>query len=212
MSEKWIPFLRHYQLLVVVAVGGLVMTVTFFLIAPIRPSGELGRVEELVSSSEQVMEMPISKQSIESLMVDVKGAVKKPGIYHLSVGSRVHDAVEAAGGLTEAADSKSINLAQKLSDEGVIYVATKEEAISVVPTTRTAQTSSDKGVKEGLVNLNTATEADLQTIAGIGTKRATDIIAYRESKGHFQSVDDLKDVPGIGSKSLENIRPYVTVD
>lgn len=209
MADKWIQFWRNYRVLIVVAVGGMMSFVTFFLVSQTRKIEEVASTTEFVSSSEQVSEMPVHAQSTASLVVDVKGAVKKPGLYSLPIESRIHDAVEAAGGLTEEADSKSINLAQKVSDEGVVYVATKEEGI---PVATSIQGNADKGAIAGLVNLNTATEADLQTISGIGAKRATDIITYRESKGGFRAIDELKNVPGIGAKTLESIRPYVTVD
>ncbi|MGT2799662.1 helix-hairpin-helix domain-containing protein [Streptococcus marmotae] len=212
MIEKWVQIVRDYKWQIVVPSGIIVAIATVFLMGQTGHTEEQISLTELASSSEQVVEKPSSSHSESQLVVDVKGAVRKPGIYHLSAGSRLHDAVEAAGGLAETADSKSINLAQKLSDEGVVYVATKEEAVSVVPTVTTSPASGDKGEKGSLINLNTATEADLQTISGIGAKRAADIIAYRESNGRFQSVDDLKNVSGIGAKSLENIRPYVTVD
>lgn len=215
MSEKWIQFLHKYRFLLVLVVGGLVIWMTFlfvFLRGQTEEAVTTTELAPLVDRSEQVVEPSSTTQPLEDLIVDVKGAVKKPGIYYLAVGSRIYDAVEAAGGLTEEADSKSINLAQKVSDEGVIYVATKEEAISVVPATTRVETGGSGGEKADLVNLNTATEAELQTISGIGAKRAADIIAYRESRGYFQSVDDLKGVAGIGNKSLEKIRPYVTVE
>lgn len=136
----------------------------------------------------------------------------EPGIYYLDAGSRVNDAVDAAGGLTSQADPKSINLAQKLSDEAVVYVASKDENISVVANTTASSAMSQEEKSTILVNLNTATEADLQTISGIGAKRAADIIAYREANGGFKSVDDLNNVSGIGDKTMESIRPYVTVE
>ncbi len=136
----------------------------------------------------------------------------KPGLYTLEADARVNDAVEAAGGLTSRADPKSINLAQKLSDEAVVYVASKDENISVVASTTASSAMSSEEKSTSQVNLNTATEADLQTISGIGAKRATDIIAYREANGGFKSVDDLNNVSGIGDKTMESIRPYVTVE
>lgn len=208
MLEKWIQVLRDYKWFIVAGVGLSVILAIVFVLGQTGQTEEATSLTDFATSSEQVVETSTD----ENLVVDVKGAVKKPGIYHLPGGSRIHDAVEAAGGLTEVADSKSVNLAQKLSDEGVVYVATKEEAVSIIPSASPAQASGDKGATTGLVNLNTATEAELQTISGIGAKRAADIIAYRESNGRFQSVDDLKNVSGIGGKSLENIRPYVTVD
>ncbi|MDU7500482.1 MAG: helix-hairpin-helix domain-containing protein, partial [Streptococcus thermophilus] len=96
----------------------------------------------------------------------------------------------------------------------VIYVANKDEKISVLEQTGTGQVS-DKGgqavSKDGKINLNTATSEQLQTISGIGAKRAEDVIAYRESHGGFQSVDDLKNVSGIGDKTLDKIRESLYV-
>jgi len=128
--------------------------------------------------------------------------------------SRVNDAIVAAGGFTAEANQKSVNLAQKLADEEIIYVAHKDEDISVItaPNSSVVATQTQEESQSSLVNLNTATEADLQTISGIGAKRATDIIAYREANGGFKSVDDLNNVSGIGDKTMESIRPYVTVD
>ena len=124
------------------------------------------------------------------------------------------DVIQEAGGITEDADAKSVNLAASLSDEEVIYVANKDENVSVLDQTGTGQVS-DKGgqavSKDGKINLNTATSEQLQTISGIGAKRAEDIIAYRESHGGFQSVDDLKNVSGIGDKTLDKIRESLYV-
>lgn len=150
----------------------------------------------------------------EQVTVDVKGAVTKPGVYTLKESSRVTDAIKAAGGMTEDADAKSVNLAASLSDEEVIYVASKDENVSVIGQSDSGA-ASDKGgktsQKDGKINLNTATSEELQTISGIGAKRAEDIIAYRESHGGFQSVDDLKNVSGIGDKTLEKIRESIYV-
>ena len=150
----------------------------------------------------------------EQVTVDVKGAVTKPGVYTLKASARVTDAIKAAGGMTEDADAKSVNLAASLSDEEVIYMASKDENVSVVGQSDSGA-ASDKGgktsQKDGKINLNTATSEELQTISGIGAKRAEDIIAYRESHGGFQSVDDLKNVSGIGDKTLEKIRESIYV-
>ena len=155
-----------------------------------------------------------SEKDKSKVTVDVKGAVVKPGVYTLKAGTRVTDAIKAAGGMTEDADAKSVNLAASLSDEEVIYVATKDENLSVLGQSGTSQVS-DKGgqtnAKDGKINLNTATAEELQTISGIGAKRAEDIIAYRESHGGFQSVDDLKNVSGIGDKTLDKIRESLYV-
>ena len=155
-----------------------------------------------------------SEKDESKVTVDVKGAVANPGVYTLKASARVTDAIKAAGGMTEDADAKSVNLAESLSDEEVVYVATKDENLSVLGQSGTGQVS-DKGgqtsAKDGKINLNTATSEELQTISGIGAKRAEDIIAYRESHGGFQSVDDLKNVSGIGDKTLDKIRESLYV-
>lgn len=156
---------------------------------------------------------PSLPSSSQEIMVDVKGAVQQPGVYNLKMGSRVTDAIAAAGGMTEEADTKSINLAAGLDDEAVVYVARAEENISVLDEGQGQgnQASPKSQQEKGKINLNKATSEELQTISGIGAKRAEDIINYRESKGGFQSVDDLKNVSGIGDKTLEKIRDSVYV-
>ena len=167
----------------------------------------------LPSSSQQRSEEK-TDSSQEKIMVDVKGAVRQAGVYELPVGSRVYDAVQKAGGMTDEANSQSVNLAQKLEDESIVYVAKNGEEVAPVASASASAgtTGGEKQSKDGKVNLNTATEAELQTISGIGQKRAQDIIAYREEKGKFQSIDELKNVSGIGQKTLEKLKEHVTVD
>ncbi|MBY5025386.1 helix-hairpin-helix domain-containing protein [Streptococcus suis] len=216
--KTYIEMLKEYKWQIALpAVTGLLMA-TFLIFSQSAKSDQTGltdfpQTEQTSSSQEQTEETSTEVSKEPSLLVvDVKGAVVKPGLYTLEADARVNDAVEAAGGLTSQADPKSINLAQKLSDEAVVYVASKDEDISVVASTTTSSAMSQEEKNTNLVNLNTATEADLQTISGIGAKRAADIIAYREANGGFKSVDDLNNVSGIGDKTMESIRPYVTVD
>ncbi|WP_029186500.1 helix-hairpin-helix domain-containing protein [Streptococcus suis] len=216
--EKVIETIKQYKWQLGLPAGVAVVVASFLWFSqPAQSADQTGLTEfpqtEKTSSGQEQTEETSREESEEpsQLVVDVKGAVTEPGIYYLDAGSRVNDAVEAAGGLTSQADPKSINLAQKLSDEAVVYVASKDENISVVASTTTSSAMSQEG-NESKVNLNTATEADLQTISGIGAKRAADIIAYREANGGFKSVDDLNNVSGIGNKTMESIRPYVTVE
>ncbi|HEM3611016.1 TPA: helix-hairpin-helix domain-containing protein [Streptococcus suis] len=215
--KTYIEMLKEYKWQIALpAAAGLLLT-TFLIFSQPAKSDQTGlpdfpQTEQTSNSSELVEETSteVSKEPSQ-LVVDVKGAVAKPGLYTLEADARVNDAVDAAGGLTSQADPKSINLAQKLSDEAVVYVASKDENISLVASTTASSAMSQEG-NESKINLNTATEADLQTISGIGAKRATDIIAYREANGGFKSVDDLNNVSGIGDKTMESIRPYVTVE
>lgn len=143
--------------------------------------------------------------------VDVKGAVNHPGVYSLPSQSRVTDAIKRAGGLSNLADSKSVNLAQKLQDETVVYVAQKGEKITVVEEEK-ANNIATQGNSKGKINLNKADLSSLQTISGVGAKRAQDILDYRDSQGGFKTIDDLKNVSGIGEKTLEKLRQDVTID
>ena len=141
--------------------------------------------------------------------VDVKGAVARPGVYTMPPGSRVHEAVQQAGGLTKEADSRSLNGAKKLADGMLIYVPRQGETPPV-----SAFGGESGAVNEGkeTVNLNLATSEQLQTIPGIGPAKAAAILEYREQKGEFKKVDELTNVSGIGPKTLEKIRSHVTVE
>lgn len=169
-------------------------------------------VVEASSSRPETEELVEQEPEATTILVDVKGAVVREGLYELPAGSRVNDAVKAAGGLLETAEKNSINLAQKLSDEAVVYVASQGEAVPAVAVGLSGASSPASSKASGKVNLNTADLSQLQTITGIGAKRAQDIIDYRESSGGFTSVDDLKNVSGIGDKTLEKIREEVMVD
>lgn len=230
MLETIIEKMKEYKILIGLSLIGLIIA-GFFMIngQSSRQSNVAELAQETVTSSgavstgtkknsqkEKAEPQTSSSEESEFLTVDVKGAVKNPGIYQLKKTSRINDAIQKAGGLTTDADSKSINLAQKLTDEAVVYVATMgENAASVSSNTGQSSTSGTSEVasqKGNKVNLNTADLSELQTISGIGQKRAQDILDYREANGKFNSVDDLKNVSGVGAKTLEKLKEYVTVD
>lgn len=170
----------------------------------------------LVASNSSTAGASSFKSTSGTIVVDVKGAVQKEGVYTLKEGSRVSDAIVKAGGLSQDADKKSINLAQKVTDEAVIYVAKTDENISVVnqASTNTAANGSatPASSQSDKINLNTASLEDLKKMSGIGDKRAQDILDYRDSQGGFKSVDELTNVSGIGEKTLEKLKNDVTVD
>jgi len=134
-----------------------------------------------------------------SIVVDVKGEVNKPGVYELEEGRRVKDAIKRAGGMTDQADPLSVNLAQKLMDEMVVYVSAETIA------------GNAKGSYADKLSINRASLEELMNLSGIGEAKAKKIIAYREQYGPFKSVDDLLDISGIGSKTLEGFREDVRV-
>ena len=215
--EAIIEKIKEYKIIVICAGLGLALG-GFFLLKPTSQTSvketnlqaEVAAVSKDSSSEKEIKKEEKDESAEQDLItVDVKGAVKSPGIYDLPVGSRVHDAVQKAGGLTEEADSKSLNLAQKISDEALVYVPTKgEEAASQQAASGTTPSTS----KEKKINLNKASLEELKQVKGLGGKRAQDIIDHREANGKFKSVDELKKVSGIGAKTIEKLKDYVTVD
>ena len=212
--EELIEKIKEYKIIVICASLGLVLA-GFFLLKPVTqtPAKETKVQTEVTTvpkdSTDEKEDGNQKEEVVEQdlITVDVKGAVKSPGIYDLPVGSRVNDAVQKAGGLTDNADSKSLNLAQKISDEALVYVPTKEEVANQ------ESYSNATGNKESKkVNLNKASLEELKQVKGLGAKRAQDIIDHRESNGNFKSVHELKKVSGIGAKTIEKLKEYVTVD
>ncbi|MGY3765333.1 helix-hairpin-helix domain-containing protein [Vagococcus vulneris] len=153
-----------------------------------------------------------NKQS-ETWKIDVKGAVKNPGIYIVDSSMRVIDAVEAAGGYIAESDQNKINNAEKVMDQMVIYVPKKGEETDLnIPMSNTA-TSGNVGSNNGTaqVNLNTATLAELMTLKGVGQKKAEAILQYRDENGRFEQIEDLKKVKGIGEKTFESLSQSIRI-
>ena len=145
----------------------------------------------------------------EVLVVHVAGAVGAPGLHELQPGSRVADAIAAAGGLTSGADAARINLAAPLADGERVYVLAVGEQEPPVAVGSTP--SGTTGAPTGPVNLNTADAELLDSLPGIGPATAAAILEHRGRVGAFTSIDQLLDVPGIGDAKLEALRDLVTV-
>ncbi|HAP2798724.1 TPA: helix-hairpin-helix domain-containing protein [Enterococcus faecalis] len=152
-----------------------------------------------------------TKERAETMIyVDIKGAVKVPGIYQLKNQQRIWDALALAGGVSEDADTAQVNYAQKVKDQMIIYVPKKGEAVAQSLETLQESAPAQQNQEEK-INLNTATEAELQTISGIGAKKAQEIIRFRDEQGPFKTVEELKNVPGIGEKTVERLKDMLTV-
>lgn len=145
--------------------------------------------------------------SAAPIIVDVTGWVHDPGVYEFATGDRVIDAVERAGGAKSGADLSILNLAAPLTD-GTQVVVSKEGAAGAVGATGS---STGGAVAGALININTATATEFETLSGIGEVLAAAIVDYRTENGPFTSVDELEDVSGIGPSTLDEIRDQVTV-
>ena len=164
--------------------------------------------------------------------VDIKGAIKNPGVYQLDSNLTVNDVIKVAGGLTKDADTSVINLAKKITDEMVIIIYTKEEVknsnivdtvIKVVEKDCICPNIQNDGclnteIKDNinnsenseLININTATIDELMSISGLGESKAKNIIKYRDEVGKFKSIEDIKNVDGIGDSLYATLKIYIT--
>lgn len=152
-----------------------------------------------VNSDEFVSQEP----DMTKCLVHICGEVEKPGVYELEEGSRVFQAVEAAGGFTEEASQSSMNLAETIADGMQIVILSKEEAEAV-------QAAAEESAA-GLVNINQASKEQLMALPGIGESRAEDIIRYREESGGFQRIEDIMKVSGIKDAAFQKIKDSIAV-
>jgi competence protein ComEA len=147
------------------------------------------------------------------IYIQVKGLVRRPGVYRLFVGSRIADAIQAAGGLAKGADPSTLPLASAMSDGETLIVPAHEVAPTPAPPAprRRVRRAARRSLKGGHpVYLNTATLAQMMTLPGIGAAIATDILTYRHQHGeHFRTIDELREVPGIGQRRIERLRPLL---
>lgn len=152
-------------------------------------------------SAKPTLTMPAVAKTI---LIHVAGKVKRPDVYPLLAGSRVSDAIKAAGGANKGVDLGDINLARVLIDGEQIYVGYVAKANS-------SSSKSSKSRFTGVININRATKAEFDSLTGIGPVIASRIINYRNTNGPFLALDDLLKVSGIGSKTLERIRPRLSL-
>lgn len=211
--DKVLEKLKDYPILSGVGAGLIILVclASFFMLRPKEKAPAFPVVEDVtqvVTEREDESSSAISQES-DKILVDVKGAVASEGVYELVDGDRVRDAIELAGGLSSEADKQSINFAQKLTDEAVVYVAKIGE---IDHSTATQMPTGNSPSPSGKVNINKATATDLMTVSGIGEKRAQDIISYREEHGKFSTLDELTNVSGIGAKTLEKLQSELTID
>lgn len=167
-------------------------------------------VDKEASNPDEVAEDAATEGEV--MMADVKGAVVNPGVYEFEEGDRVETLIEKAGGLTDDADPNQVNMAQVVEDEMVIYVPVKGEVVAQDPTSEDASTpSSGSAETEGKVNINTATMDELMTLPGIGETKAQAIIDTRDEKGGYKDIEEIKDAPGIGDSTYEQIKDLIYV-
>lgn len=175
---------------------------------------------------------------IKKMYVDIKGAVKKPGVYQVNEENIINDVINLAGGLLDKAYVENINLSKKVQDELVIYVYTKDEIkknnlqenqtcssnnyiitectenkVSIITSNENNENNenNNSSVSSSLININIASIEELTTLPGIGESKAQNIINYREENGYFKTIDEIKNVNGIGESTFDQLKKYITV-
>lgn len=163
--------------------------------------------EEVLESVEGVKSNTINLNK-NKIVAEIKGEVIKPDVYILNEGSIIRDLIEAAGGLTPEADISNINRAKELSNHELIIIKNINDEVSQEEVENEIQSIE---ADDGKININTADINKLKEIPGIGDVKANSIIIYRESNGNFKSIEDLKNVDGIGEKTFEKIKNNIKI-
>lgn len=216
--KDWLLEHKYYlAAAMLIAIGG------YFLYNnnPVTPDpGQALGMEQKLEKVQNHEADPLSKEKSadakekEIIMVDIKGQVKMPGVYKADEGERIIDLISRAGGLTELADQTQVNFAEHVVDAMVIYIPAIGEAGNVGAGPNGGQPMQVAGGPsqgQGKINLNKADEGELQKLPGIGPAKAAAIIEYRSTSGPFKTVEDLKNVSGIGEKTFEKLKDLVIV-
>ena len=212
--RKCRKFYQTYEKQIKIAVIAIVVITALLLF------GGNGKNNEIVVEQTGEMETELMEEEIDTetgneelqsmaskLVVDISGCVKNPGVYEFEDGTRLHDVIQQAGGLTEEADIDAINQAELVTDGQKILIPEKLETMDGAEST----TFTQNAVSNGKININQADSTTLQEISGIGPATADKIIQYREANGRFQSIEDLKNVSGIGDKTFEKMKDKICV-
>lgn len=204
--------------ILIITIGGICLLVVALLFYLKIEEDNSNKELSFLSTTTQTSNIKVKKY------VDIKGSVKNPGVYEFKENDRVIDAIELAGGLKENANTSNINLSKKLESEMVIYVYSDKEIknenkilscdtvcnTEVIEVNNCVENITNKNNSSTLVNINTATIEELQTISGIGESKAQNIIDYRETNGSFKSIEEIKNISGIGDALYEKIKDKIT--
>ena len=208
-----LEILKEKKMLVIV----IVVAIIFGGIYIIDLNKDYNTIEEnqeiLIKENSKENEESNKSEEQELVVVHIAGAVRTPGVVRLPDGSRIEDAIEAAGGLTDDADISNINLAHILEDGIKIKIPSINDEITEEENNESeyVDVGSNIQTKKNLVNINTASQSELETLDGIGPSLATRIVEYRNSNGKFKKIEDIKNVSGIGDTKYEKIKENIKV-
>lgn len=199
--KQFIPLISIAFVILIIAIFAVnLMTSDNSITVNEPPVNALEVAEETEEAADPGVNIP------EYVFVEVKGAVKNPGVFEVPPDARVTNVLSLAGVLTNA-DLLTVNQSEKVTDEMVIYVP---EIGEIEDVDMISPKTNDEG--EIQVNINTASISDLTQLNGIGEKKAQLILDYREQNGLFMTKEDLMNISGIGEKTFESLEPYITID
>lgn len=167
-------------------------------------------IEDVWEETDNSTEVVANNINSKEIVVEIKGEVNKPDIYWMDENSIIDDLIKKAAGVTGEGDVTKINRAEKLKNHQSIYIPNKNEVQTSNIQSSEAKQSSGKS-SDGTININFATADELDSLPGIGPAKAADIILYREQNGSFNSIDDIKNVKGIGEGSFEKLKEKITI-
>jgi competence protein ComEA len=199
-------YTRKYWYIILIVIATLGYMAFSARAASVFQEEEEREWENSISANEGEQVKVETEEEALVFFVDIKGEVMRPGVYEVDNNRRVIDLIDMAGGFTDSADQNVVNLAQKMTDEMVIYIPKQGEGTSVIP--QNLQGSKQEG---GIIDINVAQKEELDSLPGIGPQKAEAIITYREENGRFKSIEELVKVPGIGEKTLDSLKEYITI-
>ena len=220
-----ILYYKKYLILVFCLLLLAAFTIAFF-----KLNNEETEVEDNLVINNEITTKEIAKQDEVKLYFDIKGSVKKPGVYEFTLGDKIIDAINKAGGLTKNATTNNLNLSKKLTNEMVIYVFSKNELTTtkaLEPVSNASEckcetieinncvdkntTNKSTNNETSKININTDNKERLMTISGIGSSKADAIIEYRTKNGNFKTTEDIMNVSGISKTIYDKIKDAITV-
>ena len=201
--------LNNNQKIIVAVILTIIILVIGYYILDITQNNDI----EIIENTEQANEKTENiVENISEIIVHIAGAVENEGIRKLPENSRIADAIEGAGGLTSDANINKINLAQKIYDGQKIYIPYNSEDENILEQqVIIEQNEVNIQTTDNLVNLNTATQTELEMLPGIGTSTASKILEYRKENGYFTKKEDIQNVSGIGESKYQTIKDKITI-
>ena len=214
-----LEFLKQKKNLIII-IGIIVLVGIYWIFNMSTDTQDINTQDNILKVAENTNDNNDEEDKEDMIVVHITGGINKPGIVKLKENSRIEDAIEAAGGLSEDSDITDVNLAYVLEDGVKIRIPTiddkknknEEESYIIEDSGKNViLEDNSEGTSSSMVNINKANQTELETLPGIGPSLATRIIEYRESNGKFSKKEDIKNVTGIGDSKYANIQDLITV-